>query len=64
MMQKMEPKIVHTHVRGGNKAYIGRSVGVTIPIEYARAFDIDKPTNVLVTATDKGILISKLEIKQ
>lgn len=64
MIQKIEPKISRTRFAGGNKHYDARSLVITIPIEYARAYDIDKPTNVLVTATEQGILISKLEIKQ
>jgi hypothetical protein len=63
MIQKIEPKISRTRFAGGNKYYAARSLVLTIPQEYAKAFDIKEPTNVLLTATDQGILISKLEIK-
>ena len=64
MNQKIEPRISRTRFAGGNKYYTARSLVVTIPHEYARAYDMNEPTNVLLTATERGILISKLEIKQ
>lgn len=64
MIQKIEPKISRTRFAGGNKYYTARSLVLTIPQEYAQAYDMKEPTNVLLTATEQGILISKLEIKQ
>lgn len=64
MIQKMAPKIARTRLQGGNKYCTARSLVVTIPHEYAQAYDMKEPTNVILTATEQGILISKLEIKQ
>jgi hypothetical protein len=64
MRQEMTPKIARTRFQGGNKFCVARSLVVTIPHEYARAYYMKEPTNVILTPTDKGILISKLEIKQ
>ena len=63
MRQEMTPKIARTRFQGGNKFFAARSLVVTIPHEYTQAYDMKEPTNVILTPTDKGILISKLEIK-
>ena len=62
MIQKIEPKISRTRFAGGNKYYTARSLVLTIPQEYAQAYDLKEPTNVLLTATEHGILISKFEV--
>ena len=48
--------ITHTYVTGKF------STTLIIPIEIARKYGIDKPSNVIVEGTDGGILIRKLEV--
>jgi adenosine deaminase len=50
-------RITHTYLSGK------LSTTLIIPIETARKYGIDKPSNVIVEETDDGILIKKLEIK-
>ena len=64
MIQELAPKIARTRLQGGNKYCTARSLVVTIPHEYARAYDLKEPTNVLLTPTESGFLISKLEINK
>lgn len=64
LILKSEPKIARTWLAGGNKRGSNKCVVITIPLEYRKIYNLEEPTNILVTPTDKGILISKLEIKQ
>ena len=34
---------------------------LTIPVQFRKWYDLDRPTNVLMIPTDNGILIKKLE---
>jgi len=38
------------------------STTIVIPIHIAKQYGIDKPSNVIIEGTDKGILIRKLRI--
>jgi hypothetical protein len=49
-------RITHTYLSGR------LSTTLIIPIDTARKYGIDKPSNVVVEETDAGILIRKLEI--
>lgn len=49
-------RITHTYLSGK------LSTTLIIPIDTARKYGIDKPSNVIVEETDAGILIRKLEI--
>jgi hypothetical protein len=44
--------------------YISGKISTTliIPIEMARRYGIDKPSNVIVEETENGILIRKIEV--
>jgi len=44
--------------------YLSGKISTTliIPIDTARKYGIDKPTNVIVEETDEGILIRKIEV--
>ena len=64
MEQKLEAKVSTCSLIGGNKGYAASTTSVTIPRNIAIAYKLDKPGNVIVTPTDKGVLITKLEIKQ
>lgn len=48
--------ITHTYLSGKF------STTLIIPIEIARKYNIDKPSNVVVEETKEGILIRKLEV--
>lgn len=61
---RSEPKIAKTWFTGGNAKYPTRTVTLAIPRDFAIAYNLEKPTNVILTPTEKGILISKLEIKK
>ena len=45
---------------GGNNT--SNSILFTIPAEFAREYQLNEPTNVLVIPTDEGILLKKLEV--
>ena len=49
-------KVTHTFLSGK------LSATVIIPIEIARKYGLDSPSNVTVEEIDEGILIKKLEI--
>jgi hypothetical protein len=49
-------KITHTYISGK------QSTTLIIPIETARKYGIDKPSNVLIEETEDGILIKKLVV--
>jgi hypothetical protein len=51
-------KITHTFISGK------LSTTLIIPIETARRYEIDKPSNVLIEETEDGILIKKLVIPE
>lgn len=55
-IQKRDKEIVPIHLANGV------SSSLTIPVELARKYQIDKPSYVTVEATQEGILIKKLEI--
>jgi len=48
--------ITHTYVTGRF------STTLIIPIDIARRYGIDKPSNVIVEGTENGILIRKMEV--
>lgn len=64
LIPKSEPKIAKTWFSGGNAKSPTRTVTVAIPRDFAIAYNLENPTNVVLTPTERGILISKLEIKQ
>lgn len=49
-------KITHTFLSGRLSATL------IIPIETARKYGLDKPTNVVVEEKEEGILIKRLEL--
>lgn len=49
-------KVTHTFLSGRLSATL------IIPIDTARKYGLDRPTNVIVEETEKGILIRKLHI--
>ena len=57
-IQKRDKEIVPIHIANGV------SSSLTIPIQIARKFGIDKPTYVTVEGTKDGILIKPMEIAQ
>jgi hypothetical protein len=59
-MKLKEPTITTTWL-SGSKGY-RQSVVMVIPAEFTKDYSLDKPTHVLVTPTDNGLLIKKLEI--
>ena len=61
MKQTSEPRVIRTWRSGGNNS--SSSILFTIPVELARQYELNEPTNVLVIATDKGILIRRLEME-
>jgi hypothetical protein len=52
----IEKEITKTYLSGTHSCVL------VIPKEIARKYGIDNPTHVVVEGTDKGILISKLNI--
>lgn len=58
-MQESDTRVVRTWRSGGQTSNI---ILFTIPIELARQYELNEPTNVLMMTTDKGILIRKLEV--
>jgi hypothetical protein len=64
LIPKSEPKIARTWLAGGNKQGSNKCIVVTVPQEYRKIYNLEEPTDILVTPTDNGILISKLEIKR
>ena len=48
--------VTHTYLTGKF------STTLVIPIDIARKYGIDKPSNVIVEGTENGILIRKLEV--
>lgn len=48
--------ITHTYLSGKF------STTLIIPIEIARKYNIDKPSNVIVEETDEGILIKRIDL--
>ena len=57
-IQKRDKEIVPIHIANGV------SSSLTIPIQIATKFGIDKPTYVTVEGTKDGILIKPMEIPQ
>ena len=57
-IQKRDKEIVPIHIANGV------SSSLTIPIQLARKFGIDRPTYVTVEGTKDGILIKTMEIAQ
>ena len=49
-------KVTHTFLSGK------MSSTVIIPIAVARKYGLDKPANVVVEETEKGILLRKIEV--
>ena len=62
MTKKLEPKVFRTRLMGGNSHYNGKTISITIPRDYAEFYHLSKPTNVLLTPTENGILLRKLEV--
>jgi hypothetical protein len=54
-MSKLK-SVTHTYLSGKF------STTLIIPIEIARKYEIDKPSNVIVEEKENGILIRKLEV--
>jgi hypothetical protein len=57
-----QPRVIKTWLSGGSKKFIPKSVLMTIPSEFTKDYDLDKPANVLVIPTENGLLIRKLEV--
>jgi hypothetical protein len=55
MKRISESRVIRTWRSGGNNP--SNSILFTIPIEYAKKYDLNKPSNVLVIPTDEGILL-------
>jgi hypothetical protein len=56
-----EPKVVKSW--SSNSHDVARSsIMLTIPADFAREYNLDKPANVLVIPTENGLLIRKLVI--
>ena len=62
MQEKLEAKVSTCSLIGGSRGYAASTASVTIPRNIAIAYKLDKPGNVIVTPTDKGVLITKLEL--
>lgn len=62
LIPKTEPKIAKTWFTGGNAKYPTRTVTLAIPRDFAIAYNLEKPTNVVITPTPEGLLIKRLEI--
>jgi hypothetical protein len=62
VMITKEPRVVKTWLGGGNSKYRSQSVMLTIPLGFAKDYDLDKPANVLVIPTENGLLLRKLVI--
>jgi hypothetical protein len=63
-MLRKEPKIARTWISGRHKQYEGKSILMAIPAVFTKDYSLEKPTNVLVTPTENGLLIKKLELKE
>lgn len=62
-METKEPRVIRTWFSSGNrKKGSSRAVLLAIPTEYTKEYHLDQPTNVVITPTDQGLLIKKLEI--
>lgn len=64
MENTKEPRVMRTWLNGGcsKGKYPRHVITLTIPIEFQKYYNLDKPTNVLVIPTEQGILIKKLEV--
>jgi hypothetical protein len=60
MKQISESRVIRTWRSGGKN--ISNSILFTIPSEYARKYELDEPTNVLIIPMEEGILLKKLEV--
>jgi len=61
--KKDKPIIAGTWMTGGNKEKTeNKTVVLAIPKDIAIKYNIYKRTSVLVTPTDKGILIKRLQV--
>jgi hypothetical protein len=60
MNQISESRVIRTWRSGGNS--LSKSILFTIPIEYAKKYDLNEPSNVVVIPTDEGILLKKIEV--
>ena len=63
-MEQKGPRVVKTWLSGGNSNGLQKSVLMAIPAEFTKDYNLDKPTNVLVTPTANGLLIKKLEVAE
>jgi hypothetical protein len=60
MKQISESRVIRTWRSSGNNT--SNSILFTIPVEFAREYHLNEPTNVLVVPTDEGLLLKKLEV--
>jgi len=66
MEHTKEPRVMRTWLNGGcsKGKYPRHSITLTIPVEFQKYYNLDKPTQVLVTPTKEGLLIKKLELQK
>jgi hypothetical protein len=57
-----EAKVTTTWLSGGNCDYSRKLIIMVIPSEFATDYNLDKPTSILVTPMDNGLLKQKLEV--
>jgi len=55
-----ETRVIRTWRSSGNS--LSKSILFTIPIEYAKRYDLNESSNVLVIPTDEDVLLKKLEV--
>jgi hypothetical protein len=58
-MKLKQPKVTTTWLSGRGVKHT--SIIMVIPAEFTKDYHLDVPTNVLVTPTEEGLLIKKLE---
>jgi len=64
MEQKLESKVSRTWMTGGSRGYPATTTIALIPRSIAKFYKLDSPSNIVCTPTEKGILITKLELPQ
>jgi hypothetical protein len=60
MKQVSESRVIRTWHSGGKNRK--NSILFSLPAEFAREYQLNEPTNVLVIPTEDGILLKKLEV--
>jgi hypothetical protein len=61
-MKHKEAKVTTTWLSSGNSDYSRKIIIMVIPSEFAKDYNLDKPTSIPVTPMDHGLLIQKLEV--